>query len=290
VSATGIAGLGEEARAGAEEGFPRPAPVITTGEPSLLKELWQYRELLYFMAWRDVKVRYKQAALGAGWAVIQPLFTMIIFTLFFGKLAGISSDGAPYPLFAYCALLPWTYFAAVLGQGGQSLVNNSNLITKVYFPRMILPAAAAVSGLLDLAISSLFLVVMMAWYQVVPGWSILLAPAALLNLFLLTLGACLFTSALNVRYRDIKYALPFAIQLLLFLTPVIYPTTLIPERFRWLAALNPLSGIVNGFRGCVLGKMPDLTMTAISFGATLVVLAIGVAYFRKTEQYFADII
>jgi lipopolysaccharide transport system permease protein len=215
---------------------------------------------------------------------------MIIFTLFFGRLAGISGDGVPYPLFAYSALLPWTYFSTVLGQGGQSLVTNSNLITKVYFPRMILPAATAVSGLLDFAISSVFLIVMMVYYRIVPGWSILLAPAVLLNLFLLTVGASLLTSALNVRYRDIKYALPFLIQLLLFLTPVIYPTTLIPQRFRWVAALNPLSGIVNGFRGCVLGQMPDLAMTGISLGATLLVLGVGIAYFRKTEDYFADII
>jgi lipopolysaccharide transport system permease protein len=256
----------------------------------LLKELWQYRELLYFLAWRDIKVRYKQASLGAAWAIIQPLFSMIIFTLFFGKLAGVPSDGIPYPLFAYCALVPWTYFSGVLGQAGQSLVANSNLITKVYFPRMILPASTAVSGLLDFAVGSIFLVILMAYYRVAPNWSLLLAPILLVNLFLFTAGASMLTAALNVRYRDIKYALPFLIQLGLFVTPVIYPMTLIPKRFQWIVALNPLSGIVDGFRACLFGRTLDPALLGISLGVTLLIFVTGALYFRKTERAFADII
>ena len=256
----------------------------------LLKELWQYRELLYFLAWRDIKVRYKQASLGAAWAIIQPLFSMIIFTLFFGKLAGVPSDGIPYPLFAYCALVPWTYFSGVLSQGGQSLVGNSNLITKVYFPRMILPASTAVSGLLDFAVGSTFLIVLMAYYRVAPNWSLLLAPVFLVNLFLLTAGVSMLTAALNVRYRDVKYALPFLIQLGLFVTPVIYPMTLIPKQFQWIAALNPLSGIVDGFRACVFGRALDPALLGVSLGVTLLIFITGALYFRETERAFADII
>ncbi len=256
----------------------------------LITELWQYRELLYFLAWRDVKVRYKQAALGAAWAVIQPLFTMIIFTLFFGRLAGVPSEGIPYPLFSYCALVPWTYFSGVLGQAGQSLLTNSNLITKVYFPRVMLPASSAVSGLLDFAMGTIFLVALMVHYRVSPGWSLLMAPVFLLSLFLFTIGTSMLTAALNVRYRDIKYALPFLIQLWLFVTPVIYPMTLIPKRFQWIAALNPLSGIVNGFRACVLGARLDTGLVSVSLATTLLIFAAGIRYFRKTERAFADII
>jgi lipopolysaccharide transport system permease protein len=256
----------------------------------LLAELWQYRELLYFLAWRDIKVRYKQASLGAAWAIIQPLFSMIVFTLFFGKLAGVPSDGIPYPLFAYCALVPWTYFSGVLGQAGQSLVSNSNLITKVYFPRMILPASSAISGLLDFAVGSVFLIVLMVYYRVAPHWGLVLAPVFLLHLFLFTTGLSMLTAALNVRYRDVKYALPFVIQLGLFVTPVIYPMTLIPKKFQWIAALNPLSAIVDGFRACVFGRALNPALLGVSLGVTLVIFVAGALYFRKTERAFADII
>jgi lipopolysaccharide transport system permease protein len=256
-----------------------------------LAELWRYRELVYFLAWRDVKIRYKQAALGAAWAVLQPLLTMLVFTFLFGRLAGVGSDGVPYPLFCYSALVLWTYFAGVLGQGGQSLVANSNLITTVYFPRVALPAATALSGLLDFAIGSAFLGVLMAYYGAQPGWSLLLAPVFLIGLVLFTLGASMFLASLNVWYRDIKYASPFLIQLWLFVTPVIYPTTLVPEHLQALLALNPLAGIVDGFRACVVGgRPPNPTLTVVSLTMSVVVFVLGLVYFRIKERAFADIV
>jgi lipopolysaccharide transport system permease protein len=256
-----------------------------------LAELWRYRELLYFFAWRDVKVRYKQAALGAAWAILQPLLTMVIFTLFFGRLAGIPSDGIPYPLFSYGALVLWTYFSGAIGQAAQSLVSNSNLLTKVYFPRVTLPASSAVSGLLDFCVGLIFLIVLMAYYRVQPGWSLLWAPVFLAALVLLTVGTSLLLAALNVRYRDIKYAIPFLVQLWLFVTPVIYPAKLIPRRFQALVALNPLSGIVEGFRSCLFpGRQFDVTLTTVSLVMTAIVFLAGAFYFRRTERAFADII
>lgn len=254
-------------------------------------ELWRYRELVYFLAWRDVKVRYKQAALGAAWAILQPLLGMIVFTLFFGRLAGPEQSDIPYPLFSYCALVLWTYFAGVVGQAGQSLISNSNLITKVYFPRVALPASSALSGLMDCAISMAFLVVLMAYYHVHPSWNLILAPVFLAGLFLVTLGVSLILAALSVRYRDVKYTIPFMIQLGLFMTPVIYPITLIPDRFRVLAALNPLSGIVEGFRASLFpGSILDPVLTSISLTVSVAVFFLGIFYFRRTERFFADII
>jgi lipopolysaccharide transport system permease protein len=257
----------------------------------LLSEIWGYRELIYFFAWRDVKLRYKQAALGFAWALLQPLLTMLIFTIFFGRLAGISTGKIPYPLFSYCALVFWTYFSVSIGQAGQSMVANANLITKVYFPRLALPASTVVSGLLDLGIASVFLVLMMVYYRVQPGWALLWAPAFLIALVLLTAGTGFLLAALNVRYRDIKYALPFFIQLGLFVTPVIYPVNLIPRKFQILTALNPLSGIIEGLRSCILpGRSFDATLTAISLAITAAVFVGGTLYFRKTERAFSDII
>ncbi len=256
-----------------------------------LSELWRYRELLYFLAWRDIKVRYKQAALGACWAILQPLLTMIIFTLFFGKLVGVPSNGVPYPLFAYCALVLWTYFSGVVGQAGQSMLGNTNLITKVYFPRVVMPASNALSGLLDLAIGLSLLVPMLAYYRVQPGWSLLWAPVLLLGLILFTTGTSLILSALIVRFRDVKYTVPFVIQLGLFITPVIYPTSLIPRRFQALAALNPLAGIVDGFRACLFpGTRLDPMLTAVSLTLCVLVFVGGFLYFRRAERFFADII
>lgn len=256
-----------------------------------LSELWCYRELVYFLAWRDVKIRYKQAALGAAWAVLQPFLTMVVFTFFFGQLAGIGSDGVPYPLFSYSALVLWTYFAGVLSQGGQSLVSNSNLITKVYFPRVALPASTVLSGLLDFLVGLVFLFVLMAYYGAAPTWSLLLAPVFLVALTLFTLGASMLLASMNVWYRDIKYAAPFLVQLWLFVTPVIYPTTLLPERLQGLMALNPLAGIVEGFRSCVVGGPPlNLTLTAVSLTMSVVVFVVGLVYFRNSERVFADII
>lgn len=256
-----------------------------------LGDSWRYRELVYFFAWRDIKVRYKQAMLGAAWAVLQPLLSMVVFTVVFGRLAGVPSDGLPYPLFAYAGLVLWNYFSTVVSQAGQCLISNSNLITKVYFPRIALPLSTAVSGLLDFVVGFAFLIVLFAWYGVVPTWTSLLAPVFIAALVMLSLGAGLFLAALNVWYRDVKYALPLLIQLWLFISPVIYPMSSVPERFRPWMALNPLAGIVEGMRSCLLlGQWPDPTMTAISLGTTVAVFLIGLAYFRKAERAFADII
>lgn len=256
-----------------------------------LSELWRFRELLYFLAWRDVKVRYKQAALGVAWAVIQPLFTMIIFTLFFGRLAGMSSEGIPYPLFSYCALLPWTYFSTTLSQAGNSLIGNSNLITKVYFPRALLPAASALGGFPDFLVGSGFLVAMMIYYRVKPGWSLLLAPLFIFGMMVLVFGVSMLLAAMNVRYRDVKYAIPFLIQMWLFITPIIYPVTFIPRKYQQVLALNPMAGIVEGFRACLFPSRPmDLMLVGTSALVTLLVLIVGAVYFRRTERTFADII
>lgn len=256
-----------------------------------MSELWRYRELFYFLAWRDVKVRYKQTALGVAWAVLQPVMTMVIFTLLFGALGHMPSDAIPYPLFYFGALLPWTYFSATLANSGNSLVVNANLLTKVYFPRVILPTSAAVSGLVDFAIGSVLLIAIMGYYRIVPGLTLLLWVPLIVLLFALALGVSLILAALNVKYRDVKYTLPFLIQLWLFLTPVIYPVSLIPERYRLFAALNPLSGIIDGFRASLVAtKQVEWPMLAISAAVTFVVCSTGLLYFKKTERAFADIV
>jgi lipopolysaccharide transport system permease protein len=254
-------------------------------------ELWRYRELLYFLAWRDIKVRYKQAALGAAWAILQPLTTMIVFTIVFARIAGASREDAPYPLFAYCALVLWTYVSSVVGQAALSLVSNSNLITKVYFPRLALPASSAVSGLLDLGIGLSFLLVLMAYYQTGPSWTLLWLPAFFCGLLLMTVGISLLLAALNVRYRDIKHAVPFLLQLWFFVTPIIYPLSMVPEQFRLLMALNPLTGIVAGFQASVLQGQPiDPAVSVISLSMSVVVFLTGLTYFRRAERAFADTI
>lgn len=256
-----------------------------------ISELWRFRELLYFLAWRDVKIRYKQAAFGAAWAVIQPLFTMLIFAFFFGRMAKIPSDGIPYPLFCYIALVPWTYFASTLAQGGNSLVNNASLITKIYFPRVLLPASAALSGLVDFGVSSLFILLMMIYYRVHPGWALLLWPLAVVAMVLASVGISMLFAAMNVRYRDVKHVIPFLVQLGLFITPVIYPAHFLPARFRPLLALNPLSGIMEGFRACLLPTRGlDIPIMASSGAVALLLFALGVLYFRRAERSFADII
>src|SRR5713101_1962306 len=217
-------------------------------ERGMIRELWAFRELVYFLAWRDVKVRYKQTVLGVLWAVIQPLFTMVVFTLLFGQLAKIPTDGIPGPIFYFSALVPWTYLSTTVSNAGMSLVSNSNLLTKIYFPRIILPAAVALSNLVDFFIGSALYIGFMAYYEIPLGWNLLLWPALVLLLVLLSLGIGVFLSALNVKYRDFRYAIPFAIQLLMFATPIIYPASMVPEKFRWLVALNPLSGLIEAFR------------------------------------------
>lgn len=256
-----------------------------------ISEFWHYRELLYFLAWREVKVRYKQAALGAAWAIIQPLFSMIIFTLFFGRLAGVPSDGVPYPLFSFCALVPWTYFSGTLSLAGNSLVTNANLVTKVYFPRVLLPAATVLSGLLDFLIGSLFLVAMMMYYHVRPGWRVLLVPVFVLSLMLLAMGISTLLAAFNVRYRDVKYALPFMVQIWLFVSPIIYPVSFWPAKYQKVLAFNPMAGIVEGFRACLFPNHPmPWRLVGISWLITLLFLVVGAVYFRKTEKSFADIV
>jgi len=255
-----------------------------------LAEIWRAREILYFLAWRDVKVRYKQAALGVAWAVLQPLFTMITFAFFFGRLAGIPSDGIPYPLFSYSALVLWTYFAVTLAQVGNSLVANSNLITKIYFPRAALPAAAAVGGLLDLVVSSVLLVGMMIYYHVTPRWGLLLTPVFVVQTVLLVLGVGMLLAAINVRYRDVKYTIPFLTQLGLFVTPIIYPVSFLPHRLQGWLALNPMTGVIQGFRACLFGIPIDWDLLGCSWIVTLLLLLAGALHFRSTERVFADIV
>jgi len=256
-----------------------------------LSEMWRCRETLYFLALRDIKVRYKQAALGVAWAVLQPLFTMITFAFFFGRLAGIPSDGVPYPLFSYSALLLWTYFSITLTQVGNSLVANASLITKIYFPRVLLPAAAAFGGLLDLLVGSVFLVAMMFYYHVTPRWTILLTPLFVAQTVLLVMGAGMLLAALNVRYRDVKYTLPFVTQIGLFVTPIIYPVTFLPHRFQGWLALNPMTGVIEGFRACLFGASHiDWGLIGSSWAVTLFLLVVGGLHFRSTERVFADIV
>jgi lipopolysaccharide transport system permease protein len=255
-----------------------------------LKSLWAYRELFYFLIWRDVKVRYKQTALGAAWAIIQPLFTMIIFSIFFGKLANMPSDGIPYPLFAYAALMPWTFFSNAVNNSGNSLVGSSNLITKVYFPRIIIPGAAVAAGLIDLLIAFAILIVLMISYGISAHWSLLMIPPLIILTTTLAVAVGMWTSALNVKYRDIRYALPFAIQLLMFATPIIYPISIVPSRWRWVLAINPLTGIIEGYRAAFFGWPFNWTMLAISAAITFAVLIYSAYYFKRMERTFADIV
>ncbi len=258
---------------------------------SQLRDLWSYRELLYFLAWRDLKVRYKQTVLGAAWAVIQPFFTMVVFSIFFGYLGKIPSDGIPYPIFAYCALLPWSLFAHALGESSNSLVNSQNLITKVYFPRLIIPIAPLFVGLVDFAIAFVVLLGMMAYYGIVPGAAALMVPVFLSLAILTALAVGIWLSALNVQYRDVRYTIPFLTQLWLFATPVAYPSSLLPEPWRSLYGLNPMAGVVEGFRWALLGQTAaPSALVAVSTLAVLVLLLGGLWYFTRMEQYFADVV
>lgn len=254
-----------------------------------LKELWSYRELLYFMIWRDVKVRYKQTALGVAWAVIQPLFTMLIFTIFFGRLAGVPSDNVPYPVFAYAGLLPWTFFTNAVTTSGNSLVGSSNLITKVYFPRLIMPAASVGAGLVDLAIAFLVFIPMMFYFAIAPSWQLLMLLPLLVLATSLALGVGMWMSALNVKYRDIRYALPFLMQLWMFVSPIIYPTSLL-KNWGWLLALNPLTGIIEGFRSALLGLPFRWSAIAASTVLTFAIVVVATYTFRRMEKRFADIV
>jgi homopolymeric O-antigen transport system permease protein len=254
-------------------------------------ELWRYKELFYFLAWRDVKLRYKQTTLGAAWAILQPFLTMLLFTVLFGRLVKVPSDGIPYPVFYYTALLPWMYFSGTVALSGNSLVGNAQLITKVYFPRVALPASPAVAGLLDLLIGSLVLVGLMVYYQVPPTWKLLLWPALVVPLFFLSFAVGMLLAAMNVRYRDVKYAVPFLLQLWLFATPIIYPASLVPERFWAIMSLNPLTGLIDAFRAAfVPDRSLDWSALAVSTVVTALVLVVSALYFLKVEREFSDIV
>ena len=257
-----------------------------------LRDLWGYRELLYFLTWRDIKVRYKQTLLGVAWAIIQPLLTMLIFTLLFGRLGGMDSrtGGIPYPIFAYVGLLPWTFFANAITNSGNSLVGSAHLITKVYFPRMIIPGSAVAAGLVDFFVGFGLLIGLMFYYKVGLTLNLLLFPALVLLTSLLALSVGLWLSALNVKYRDIRFALPFIVQLWMFVSPVLYPSNVLPEKYRWVFALNPLTGIIEAYRSSLFGHAIDWTALGISALITLVFLVYASYSFRRMEKTFADIV
>jgi lipopolysaccharide transport system permease protein len=256
-----------------------------------LGDVWVYRELLYFLVWRDVKVRYKQTAFGVLWVVLQPFITMVIFTVFFGNWANIPSDGVPYPIFVYAALLPWQLFAGSLASSGYSLVTNQHLLTKVYFPRLIIPLSAVFSGLVDFSVSFLILLVLMAYYGIMPAAAVVLLPLFVLLALIAALAAGLWLAALNVQYRDVQYAIPFLIQVWLFLTPIAYPISIVPEQWRALYALNPMVGVVEGFRWALLGQGRPLDVSiSLSVLITLILLVGGLFYFQRMERTFADVV
>jgi lipopolysaccharide transport system permease protein len=261
------------------------------GRLGTIGELWDYRELFFFLAWRDIKIRYKQTMLGVLWAIIQPIFTMVIFTVVFRQMADIPTGGMPGPIFYLSALLPWIYFSSTLTTAGLSLVSNADLLTKIYFPRIILPAAAALGTLLDFFIGFVLLIGFIIYYDLPLRWTLLLWPLLLVPMALLAFGLGAFLAALNVKYRDVKYAIPFAIQLLLFLTPIIYPSSVFPERYRWLLALNPLTGLTEAFRFAIVPSYSlQWPVLVVSLATTAAVLIAGLMYFRSTEKAFADIV
>jgi lipopolysaccharide transport system permease protein len=277
-------------------GSSGPLPVYTIAPsrawaPLQLGELWAYRELLYFFVWREVKVRYKQTALGIGWAVIQPLMTMVVFSVVFGRLAGMPSEGVPYPVFTFCALLPWQLFAFSLGEASQSVVNSQRVITKVYFPRLLVPLAAVSVGLADFAVASTVLFLLMLSYGIVPGVAVWTLPLWTMLALASALGIGLWLAALNVRYRDVRYTLPFLTQIWLYATPVAYSSSLVPAEWRPLYALNPMVGVVEGFRWALLGHS-GVSMSHVALSAVVVglVLVSGLFYFRRTERTFADLV
>lgn len=255
-------------------------------------ELWRYRELFYIFVWRDVKVRYKQTFLGLAWAIFQPFVTMIIFTVFFGRLAKVPSDGIPYPIFVYAGLLFWTYYQAALTNATGSLVENENIIKKVYFPRLILPISTTITPLIDFCAALLILFALMAYYHYTPHiLGIIALPILLFFSTIAASGLGLYLSSLNVKYRDVRYVVPFFIQTLIFFTPVIYPITLVPQKFAWLLYLNPMTGVITVARNLILGSgLVDWSLIGISVLSSIIIFILGVAYFRKTERFFADII
>lgn len=253
-------------------------------------ELWNYRELLYILIWRDIKIRYKQTILGAVWAIFQPLISMLIFTVFFGKLIKVPSDNIPYPIFVYAGLLPWTFFANGLLTASNSLVGQAHLISKIYFPRLLVPLSSFGAFILDFVISLFILIIMMLYYKIYPGITLMIFPMLLLATMGAALGMGTFLSALCVAYRDVKYVVPFIIQLWMYATPVIYPASIVPKQWQWVLALNPMAGLVGGYRSIFLGEPLDWSSLSISIGISFLLLIVGIAYFRRVERRFADII
>lgn len=256
-----------------------------------LKDLWNYRELIYFFTWRDLKVRYKQTLLGASWAVLQPFLTMVVFSIFFGGLAKVPSDGVPYPIFSYTALIPWTLFSKALQDGSRSLVSSANIISKIYFPRLILPLSSTLAGLVDFVIAFVVLLGMMVFYGITPTANIWMLPVFTLLALITAVGFALWLSALNVMYRDVGYVIPFLTQFWMYITPIAYPASMVPEKWKILYALNPLTGVVEGFRWALLGtgEGPGISLL-ISAGIALLVLITGLFYFRRMERKFADMV
>ncbi|MFN6202274.1 MAG: ABC transporter permease [Acidobacteriota bacterium] len=255
-----------------------------------LRALWEYRELLLFLTWRDIKVKYRQTTVGLLWVILQPVATMLIFSIFFGRVVGIDSGGLPYPLFAFSGIVPWLFFSNSVNSSSNSLVGSSNLITKVYFPRMIIPGAAVLAGLVDFLVALVVVGLTMAWFGVTLTRQIIFLPFLLILTVLLTFGIGLWMAALNVRYRDVRHALPFILQLWMFATPIIYPTSLIPPDWRRLINLNPLTGLIDAYRAVLLGRPIDWSPLLFTSILTMVVLVLAAWYFRRTEEFFADIV
>lgn len=268
--------------------------VVEAGRPNAryFKDLWDYRELFYFLAWRDVLVRYKQTTIGVAWALLRPLLTMVIFSVVFGKLANLPSAGVPYPLLVLAAMLPWQFFATALTESSNSVVTNANIVSKVYFPRLVVPASAVIVSFIDFLISLALLVALMAWYSFLPNWKILTLPLFTMVAFAAAMGAGLWLSALNVKYRDFRYVIPFLVQFGLYISPVGFSSSIVPERWRLLYSLNPMVGVIDGFRWAILGQRATISWDGFLTSLLLVVamLISGVWYFRKTERVFADVI
>lgn len=256
-----------------------------------LESVWHYRELLFFLVWRDVLTRFKQTFIGATWVVLQPLLTMMIFTLIFGRLAKFPSDGVPYPVFAFTALIPWSYFSQALSRCSSSVVNSSNLVTKIYFPRLLIPIAASIAPVVDLLFSFLVLLLLMAWYHITPSWGLLALPFFLGVAIMTALAVGLWSAAINVKYRDVGSIMPFLIQVWMYGSPVAYAVSMVPERWRLLYSLNPMVGVIEGFRWALLGKeRPDFAMMAVSSAVVVALLTGGILFFKRMEQTFADVI
>jgi lipopolysaccharide transport system permease protein len=255
-------------------------------------DLWRFRELFFFLAWRDILVRYKQTAIGLAWSIIRPFLTMIVFTVIFGRIAKLPTQGVPYPILVYAAMLPWQFFSTSFSDASQSLLTNSNMLTKIYFPRLIIPASTVIVNLVDFFISFIILIGLMMWYHFVPSWTILFLPLFLGLAFLTSMGTGLYVAALNVKYRDFKYIVPFVVQFGMQISPVGYSSNVIPEKFRLLYSLNPMVGVIDGFRWCILGGESQIYFPGLflSIGLIIFFLILGVWYFRKTEKTFADII